>query len=105
MTNLSLNLNALNALTVVSREYGLVSGFFWVEFENGKSLQCCLREAFSYYGIHVGYEPQIDINDTGFNVGINWDNNQWAAGEYGEAEHIEEFLIEQAKQAGLEIII
>lgn len=105
----NINLNELNELNVVNREYNLETGFFWVEFENGKSLQCCLVEQHQtdeerYKSGRSIYLEQVDINDNGFDYGLSWDNNQWAVGEDGEAEHIEEFLIEQAKQAGLEII-
>lgn len=100
------NIN-LNDLNVVNRNYNLDTGFFWVEFENGKSLQCCLVQArrgddlVEYGPLYLG---QVDINDNGFDYGLNGDNNQWAVSEDGEAEHIEDFLIEQARMCGLEIV-
>lgn len=100
----------LNEINVVNREYSLATGFFWVEFENGKSLQCCLKEQYQADGDRYAsgksiYLEQVDINDNGFDYGINWDNNQWAVGTDGKAEHIEEFLIEQARQCGLQIVV
>lgn len=94
----------LNDLNVVNREYSLESGFFWVEFENGKSLQCCLV-SLGNDGCYTEYAPQVDINNNGFDDGLSWDNNQWAADEDGETWHIEEFLINQARQCGLQIVV
>ena len=106
MINLNLNaLYALNQLTVVSREYSLESGFFWVEFENGKSLQLCLNAELDNDGALVKYAPQVSIYDNGYYEGLSRDNNQWAADEYGGTEHIEEFLFEQARQCGLQIVV
>lgn len=102
------NIN-LNDLNVVNREYDLKTGFFWVEFENGKSLQCCLVEQYQdeedrYISGKSIYLEQVYINNNGFDDGLSWDNNQWAVGEDREAEHIEEFLINQARQCGLQIV-
>ena len=94
----------LNDLNVVNAEASLKYGFFWVEFENGKSLQCCLEVIYDEDGQYVGYAEQIDANDTGFDEGVCWDCNEWAAGEDGEAEHINDFLIEQARKVGLQIV-
>ena len=88
----------LNELAVLNAEANLEHGFFFVEFEGGKSLQCCL--------VHNGedYEMNIDSIDSGFDQGLSYDCNKWAKNEDGEIGHIEEFLFEQAKKSGLEII-
>jgi len=106
MTNLNLiALYALNQFTVVSREYSLESGFFWVEFESGKSLQLCLNAELDNSNALVKYTPQVSIYDNGYYEGLSRDNNQWAQAEDGSTEHIEEFLIEQARQCGLQIVV
>ncbi|MEM4380336.1 MAG: hypothetical protein QXL01_06630 [Thermoplasmatales archaeon] len=103
--NFLIALDLLNKLTVVNREYSLESGFFWVEFENGKSLQCCLNAVLDNDGALIKYTPHVSIYDNGYYEGLSRDNNQWAACENGEANHIEEFLIEQARQCGLKIVV
>lgn len=96
-------MKSINEMKIINREYDLDSGFFWVEFEGGKSLQCCLKLYGSEEeGLH--YQPQIEIGNNGFVEGQNWDANEWAAGEDGDADHIEEFLIEQAREIGIQIV-
>lgn len=94
----------INEMEIINRDYDLDSGFFWVEFEGGKSLQCCLKGIRDEDGNYAGYAEQIEIGNNGFDEGLSWDCNEWAADEDGEAKHIEDFLLEQAKIAGLEII-
>lgn len=98
----------LNALEVVSREYDLENGFFWVEFENGKSVQCCLKELRQgeqeLYENGTVYLEQVELDNNGCNDGTCGDVNAWAADEEGEMEHVNDFLIEQAREAGLEIV-
>lgn len=73
-----------------------------MEFESGKSLQCCLKQAGNeddgFY-----FENAIEIDNNGFDEGLSMDNNEWAAidGEWG---HIQDFLIEQAREFGLQIV-
>ena len=93
------NIN-LNELKVIDREYNLESGFFWVEFEDGGSLQCCLKAKHD----GLGYEAQIDTNNTGFDQGLSWNNNKWASHDDSECEHIDDFLLEQAQKVGLQLI-
>ena len=99
----------LNDLNVVNREYNLETGLFWVEFEDGSSLQCGLVgqpqvNEWRYETGNTIYLEQVDIYNNSFDYGLNWDNNQWAVGEDGETEHIEEFLINQARMCGLQIV-
>lgn len=88
----------LNKMNVANREYSLESGFFWVEFENGESLQCCL-EVIDDTG---SYKAEIKEDDNGFDEGLSRDCNRWAS-QCGW-DHINDFLLEQARQAGLEIV-
>lgn len=94
----------INEMKIISRDYDLESGFFWVEFESGRSLQCCLKGIRDEDGQYAGYAEQIEIGNSGFDEGLSWECNELAAGEDGEAGHIEEFLIEQARKAGLQIV-
>lgn len=98
----------LNELTVTIREFDLGAGFFWVEFDNGESLQCCLKELRQdeqeLYENGPIFLEQIELDNNGYNDGICLEVNAWAADEDGEMEHVNEFLIEQAREVGLEII-
>ena len=82
----------LNELAVLNAEANLDHGFFFVEFEGGQSLQCCLAQG------DEGYEMKIDSKDSSFDQGLSYDCNAWAKNEDGEIGHIEEFLFEQAKK-------
>lgn len=97
----------LNELKVTNTEYSLESGFFWVEFENGKTLQLCLVETEQTEEEHFKngsiYQPKISASDNGFNWGVCADCNSWAVDD-DEWGHIEEFLLEKAREAGLEIV-
>ncbi len=90
----------LNKMTVANRDCCPGTGFFWVEFEDGSSLQCCLVAKQA----GPGYKACVNTKDTGYYDGISRDCNEWAADEDGYTEHIERYLIEQARQAGLEIV-
>ena len=95
----------LNDLKVVNREYNLESGFFWVELENDKSLQCCLKE--QQQGLYENgpiYLEQVSIDNNGHDWGICYDVNKWARDEDGEIEHVQDFLIAQAREIGLQIV-
>lgn len=99
----------LNELKVTNTEHNLESGFFWVEFENGKTLQLCLIEKKQTEEEHFKngsiYQPKISASDNGFNSGLCADCNSWAVdNEEHEWGHIEDFLLEKAREAGLEII-
>ncbi len=97
-------MKTISEMKIISRDYDLDSGFFWVGFEGGKSLQCCLKGIRNEDGQYAGYAEQIEIGNSGFDEGSSWDCNEWAAGAYGEAGHIEEFLIDQARKIGLQIV-
>ena len=94
----------LNELEIKNVEFNTDWGFFCVEFENGKSLQCCLKAITDKDGCYQGFYEQVEIDNNGYNDGICWDVNEWAADEDGEHKHIQDFLIEQAREIGLEIV-
>lgn len=98
----------INEMKIINRDYDLDSGFFWVEFENGKSLQCCLKLAKQdeqdLYDIGSQYLNQIEIDNNGFDEGLCYDCNEWAKDEGGEMGHVQDFLIEQAREIGIEIV-
>lgn len=96
----------LNALTVTNVEYStdLASGFFWVEFDNGQSLQCCLHANRDADGCYESFNAAIEIDNNGYDYGICYDVNAWAKDEDGELSHVEDFLIEKAREAGLSIV-
>ena len=98
----------LNDLKIDFVEYCLNDGFFFVVFENGESVQCCLAsdEVIDDAGYsHSEYKAAVNEDNNGFDEGLNRDCNRWASHD-DECEwgHINEFLIEKAKKAGLEII-
>lgn len=88
-------MKTLNDLKITNRDYDLEHGFFWVEFENGKSLQCCLK----------GGQKSIEAGNSGHDDGMSLDRNSWAVEqEIADWEEVELFLIEQARQVGIDII-
>ena len=89
----------LNELAVTKRDYDLELGFFWVEFENGKSLQCCLKGIRDEDGDYVGYSTQVEIDNNGHDWGICAEVNEWA-----KDADVEDFLLEQARKVGLQIV-
>lgn len=91
----------LNELVVVNAEANVEHGFFFVEFENGKSLQCCLVAARNP---DDGYLEQVHIWNNGFDDGLCYDCNAWAKDEDGEMGHINDFLVEKARENGLQIV-
>ena len=92
-------MKTLNELKIVNTDYDLDLGFFWVEFENGKSLQCCLVQDADF-----AYLPKINSNDTGSSEGLSSDNNEWALGEDQDFGEINDLLISEAKKLNIEII-
>lgn len=89
----------LNELAVTNRDYDLELGFFWVEFENGESLQCCLKGVRDEDGNYVGYSAQVEIGNNGYDDGICADVNAWA-----KDADVKDFLLEQARKTGLQIV-
>ena len=98
----------LNDLKIVNRDYDVEAGFFWVEFDDGKSLQCCLVTKQDDFDSEPYHTDEIEIGNSGYIDGLCGDCNNWAA-DYsdssgGEWGHIEDFLIEQARIIGIEIV-
>src|SRR5690554_2415684 len=88
----------LNKLAIINKDYDLETGFFWIEFSNGKSLQCCLKEQRQdeqeLYENGPIFLEQIELDNNGHNEGICYDVNKWARDEDGDMEHVHDFLIE-----------
>jgi len=96
-------MNNLNDLKITNTESNIDNGFFFVEFENGKSLQCCLKSYQDDADSEPYYVDQIEVCNSGYTEGLCGDCNEWAAID-GEWSHIEEFLIDQARLVGIEIV-
>ena len=93
-------MKTLNELKIVNTDYDLDLGFFWIEFENGKSLQCCLNQRKDL----KGYKKEIDSNDNGSHWGLSGDNNEWALGEDQDFGEINNLLHREARKLGIKII-
>lgn len=98
----------MNNLSVTNVDYDLTEGFFWVGFENGKSLQCCLVSKRDSVDDEPYYVMSLEIDNLGHSDGLCADCNEWAV-DYSESSggewgHISDFLIEQARTHGLQII-
>jgi hypothetical protein len=78
-------------------------GFFFVEFDNGLSVQCCLKANKRIGGEFCGYANQIEGDNSGFNEGISFDCNAWAIIKYGE-DAVLDFLVDAARKKGIEIV-
>ena len=94
----------LNELAIKNREANLVHGFFFVEFFDGRSLQCCLVSKLDNENDDPYFVEQIEADNSGHDEGLSYDCNKWAADEDGGLEHVELFLIEQARMVGVEIV-
>lgn len=97
----------LNALEVRFAEYCLNDGFFYVLFKNGESVQCCLasHEELDHQGYSYSvYKAAISEENNGFSEGLCRDVNRWAVHNDNEWGHINDYLINAAREAGLEII-
>lgn len=91
----------LSELKINNVEANLETGFFFVEFEDGRSLQCCLDakgDEWDHWFI-----SQIEVGNNGFNEASSADCNEWAVVD-GGWDHIELFLIEQARANGVDIV-
>jgi hypothetical protein len=97
----------LNDLKVTNIESNTEFGFFFVEFSNGKSLQCCLKALRQSEEEHFENGPiflnQIEHDNSGFSDGLCADCNEWAVVD-GEWGHIIDFLIERARENGVQIV-
>lgn len=93
----------LNELTVINAECDTTNGFFFVEFTNGKSLQCCLKSYRNDEESEHYFLAQIDVDSSGYDDGLCGDCNDWAVID-GEWSHIIDFLIDEARKVGVEIV-
>ncbi|WP_087546738.1 hypothetical protein [Acinetobacter sp. WCHA39] len=90
----------LNELKIVNTDFDLDTGFFWIEFENGKSLQCCLKLRKDL----KGYKKEIVKNDNGSCEGLSGDNNDWALDEENpDWANINDLLHREARKLGIKI--
>jgi hypothetical protein len=97
------NLDHLNNLKIVNRDYDIEAGFFWVEFDGGKSLQCCLVTKQDDCDSEPYHTAEIEVGNSGYTEGLCAECNEWGALD-DEWSHIEDFLIEQARLKGIQII-
>lgn len=97
-------MNNFLGLEMQYADYDIESGFFFVVFDDVNSLQCCLASRQDDVDSGFYHIAAIDISNTGYSDGLCGDCNSWAITENGEWSHIEDFLIEQARQIGLDII-
>lgn len=68
-------------MKITNTDYDLDAGFFWVEFENEKSIQCCLDHAKDDF-IHI----KRVIDNGGYDDGLSGDCNEWFFDEFGKDE-------------------
>ncbi len=97
----------LNDLTVINAESDMENGFFFVEFSNGKSLQCCLKvlrqNEEDFFENGPIFLNQIEHDNSGFSYGVCGDCNEWAVVD-GEWGHILDFLVDTARTHGVQIV-
>ena len=94
----------LNELAIKNREVDLENGFFFVEFFGDRSLQCCLVGKRDSCDEELYFVEQIEVGNSGHNEGASLECNAWAADKDGSIDHVELFLIEQARMIGVEIV-
>lgn len=91
----------LNDLKVINSDYDLDVGFFWITFENSKSLQCCLQ----YRKDEKRYKKSIKADDSGLDVGLSGENNLWALTEYNADNYqIKKLLYKHARKSNIKIV-
>lgn len=86
-------------LVIVNVDFSQEYGFFFIEFANGKSVQCCLVE-----GARGGYVKKINKDDCGSNEGLSYDNNEWAIGEDGDFSEINQMMFKEARKLGIKVV-
>lgn len=84
-------------LIITNTEFNTEYGFFFVEFSNGKSIQCCLIEKPRLDGEFSGYEEKISHDDNGFDEGVCLDCNSWAIELYGK-DAVNSYLVEVSRK-------
>lgn len=90
----------INELKIVNTDFDINTGFFWVEFEGEKSIQCCLKQ-----GQKGKYLRQIDRSNNGSSEGLSGDNNRWALDpETLDWSQIDSILHKEARIMGIKII-
>ena len=93
-------MKTLSELKIVNTDFDLDTGFFWIEFENDKSLQCCLQLRKD----EKGYKKSIKADDNGSSEGLSGDNNDWALDEENPNwVNINDLLHKEARKLGIKI--
>ncbi|MGL6121469.1 MAG: hypothetical protein ACRC1W_00225 [Shewanella sp.] len=90
----------LNSLKVVNSGAVVEDGYYFVEFEDGKILQCCLVASFD----NSHFLNEVDCTNSGFTSGPCAECNEWAVGADGDWLHIDQFLIDKATADGVLIV-
>jgi hypothetical protein len=89
--------------TGIEMEYG----FFFLVYEDGRSLQCCLEEKEQKEEDRFLNGPkflnQIDSENSGFDDGLSYDCNEWLIEEIGHDETLK-IILDAARSDGIEII-
>jgi hypothetical protein len=82
-------------------------GFFFIVYEDGRSLQCCLKERNQDEDERGVNGPiflnQIDSDDSGFDDGLSYDCNEWVIKEVGHEATLK-IILDAAKKAGIEVV-
>ena len=86
-------------LNITDVTCSLICGYFWVEFDNGRSIQCCLMKRKD----GDGFEKAINFDDPGIAWGICADVNAWAAPD-DDYEFVYTTIKREARKAGVRII-
>ena len=94
-------------LGVKNTEVQTDTGFFIINFKDGKSLACCLvlDKELTEIAQEPCYFNQIDGDDCGYLEGMCGDTNEWALDDYGiDTAVLLSFIIHQAIKSDVEVI-
>ena len=96
----------LKDLNVVTHRVCLDLGIFFVFIEGHDPLWCCTTKADRAHDLNYKgplFLPEIKAGNSGHDAGFNAIKNKWAITKYGSDE-VENFLLEQARIAGLRVV-
>lgn len=94
----------MNNLKIQNADYDLETGFFWIELDNDKTLQCCLKSHGDVIeGEELYFSAAVETDNNGFNEGMCLDVNGWAIERFGD-EKVQDFIIEVARATGVQIV-
>lgn len=95
----------LKDLKVVAHRVCLDLGMFFIYIDGHDPLWCCTAKADRAYELDYKgplFLPEVEAGNLGFDAGFNATRNNWAITKYSSVE-IEDFILEQAKIAGLKV--